>query len=192
MEEVTAAPQPLVKFYQPRDRWTKDKLRGQLFFDYAGSAIPFVAHSRGLYQPEEKRYLRRDEEAERAAIQALGDMGLKQNSPIYGEFGPRWEVAAKKLPAVARELMKAGWRIEAEGKTFRHATQFSMELGSGVDWFELHGAADYGGVEVKLPELLKAVDRGDHLVQLGDGSYGILPEEFLQRQRFVDTPRPCA
>ncbi len=56
-----------------------------------------------------------------------------------------------------------------------------MELGSGVDWFELHGAADYGGVQVKLPELLKAVDRGDHLVQLGDGSYGILPEEFLQR-----------
>jgi hypothetical protein len=181
VEEVTEAPHPLVKFYQPRDSWNKARLRGQLFFDYAGSSIPFVAHSRGLYQPEAKRYVRRDEEAERAAIQAMTDLGLKQNAPMYGEFGPRWEVAAKKLPAVARELMKAGWRVEAEGKTFRHASEFRMELGSGVDWFELHGAADYGGVQVKLPELLKAVDRGDHLVQLGDGSYGILPEEFLRR-----------
>ena len=181
VEEVTATPHPLLKFYQTQDRWAKDRLRGQLFFDYAGAAIPFVAHSRGLYQPEEKRYVRRDEAAERAAVRTLGDLGLKQNAAVYGESGPRWEVSAKRLPAVARELMKAGWRIEAEGKTFRHATAFRMELGSGVDWFELHGAADFGGVQVKLPELLKAVDRGDNLVQLGDGSYGILPEEFLRR-----------
>src|SRR5207302_1060453 len=78
-------------------------------------------------------------------------------------------------------LVKAGWHVEAEGKMFRRSSQFRSELGSGVDWFELHGAADYDGVEVKLPELLKAVERGDQLVPLGDGSYGILPEEFLAK-----------
>ena len=36
-------------------------------------------------------------------------------------------------------------------------------------------------VELLLPELLKAVDRGDQLVPLGDGSFGILPEDFLEK-----------
>src|SRR5258708_737934 len=127
------------------------------------------------------RYLPRDEPAESAALQTLADLGLKEVEPDYSEAGPRWVVPSKQLPAAVRELSKAGWHVEAEGKTFRRSSSFSAELTSGIDWFELHGAADYGDHQVKLPDLLAALKKGDQLVQLGDGSYGILPEEFLER-----------
>jgi hypothetical protein len=181
-EEISAAPKPIIKFFAPNHSWgDRNKLRGQVFFDYAGHAIPFESHAPGLYQPDVMRYLRRDEPAERAALQTLTAAGLKEDTPDYTEAGPRWVVSSKQLPSAVRELSKAGWHVEAEGKTFRRSSGFSAELTSGIDWFELHGAADYGDHQVKLPDLLAALKKGDQLVQLGDGSYGILPEEFLER-----------
>ncbi len=56
-----------------------------------------------------------------------------------------------------------------------------MEVASGVDWFELHGEVQYGETTAALPELLEAVRRGENTVRLGDGTYGVLPEEWLSR-----------
>src|SRR5438552_9317600 len=36
-----------------------------------------------------------------------------------------------------------------------------------------------------MPQLLKAIARGEHSVPLGDGTYGLLPEEWLKRYRMV-------
>ena len=56
-----------------------------------------------------------------------------------------------------------------------------VSVASGVDWFELHGEVEYGGVSAKLPALLAALRRGENMVLLDDGSYGLLPEEWLTR-----------
>ncbi|MBV9746981.1 MAG: DEAD/DEAH box helicase, partial [Acidobacteriia bacterium] len=56
-----------------------------------------------------------------------------------------------------------------------------MEVSSGIDWFELHGEVEYGETAAKLPELLAAVRRGENMVRLDDGTYGLLPEEWLAR-----------
>ena len=34
---------------------------------------------------------------------------------------------------------------------------------------------------VQLPELLAAIRRGENVVKLGDGSFGLLPEEWLKQ-----------
>jgi SNF2 family DNA or RNA helicase len=39
----------------------------------------------------------------------------------------------------------------------------------------------YGDSTAKLPELLQALRRGENIVSLGNGDYGILPEEWLRR-----------
>lgn len=191
VEEVRGAPRPVLKLSQSngatrKDYWRKpaahnNHLQGRTFFEYSGELIPFVEYGRGMYQPEQKRYVRRDQDAERAAIEILETSGLKRAQPGYGETEPHWELAPKKLPSVVRKLAQAGWHIEADGKTFQRAGEFRAELSSGVDWFELHGAADFGGTEIKLPELLKALERGDEMVPLGDGSFGIVPEEFIKQ-----------
>ena len=54
----------------------------------------------------------------------------------------------KSMPAVVRELVHAGWHIEAEGKVFRRPGDHAASTcRSGVDWFELHGEVDYGGAD---------------------------------------------
>jgi SNF2 family DNA or RNA helicase len=90
-------------------------------------------------------------------------------------------VAPSKLPRIVRSLVEAGWNIEAEGKIFRRPGAYRIEVSSGVDWFELHGEVQYGNTTARLPELLEALRRGDEMVRLDDGTYGVLPDEWLRR-----------
>jgi SNF2 family DNA or RNA helicase len=83
------------------------------------------------------------------------------------------------MPRAIRELLRAGWHVEAEGKVFRKPGSKRIEVRSGIDWFELHGEVDYDGLPASLPQLLAALRRGDGIVQLGDGTLGMLPEEWL-------------
>src|SRR6185369_8613150 len=43
VEEVTAAPRPLLKFSEAKS-WNKHVMRGRVSFDYAGSPVPFDGH----------------------------------------------------------------------------------------------------------------------------------------------------
>ena len=156
------------------------RLRGELIFDYAGRLVPARDPSAGFYDAEERRFLSRDSQAEKAAAAALKELGLRfMWGYQYPE--PAWEIAPTRLPRVVRTLVEAGWHIEAEGKVFRRPGEFRMEVSSGVDWFELRGDVEYGETKARLPQLLEAVRRGDKMVRLDDGTYGVLPEEWLAR-----------
>ena len=74
-----------------------------------------------------------------------------------------------------------GWHIEAEGKLYRRPGSLSMEVTSGVDWFELGGGAQFGDVTVSLPQLLRALRQGEETVRLEDGSLGIIPEDWMKK-----------
>ena len=132
---------------------------------------------RGFWRTEERVFLLRDLAAEDSARSVLLELGLR--APV-DELGP-WRLAKKSLPRSVRELVRQGWHVEAEGKVFRSPGKLRSQLRSGIDWFELHGAVDYDGQEVSLPQLLAAVRRGDGMVVLGDGAFGLLPEEWLAR-----------
>ena len=57
-----------------------------------------------------------------------------------------------------------------------------MDVRSGIDWFELHGEVDYGEADRELcRNCWPPLRRGDTMVRLGDGSFGLLPEEWLER-----------
>jgi SNF2 family DNA or RNA helicase len=71
--------------------------------------------------------------------------------------------------------------VEAEGKLYRQAGHFDVEVSSGIDWFDLNVKADFGGVSAPLPRLLAALRKGETLVQLDDGTFGMLPEEWLKK-----------
>jgi SNF2 family DNA or RNA helicase len=50
-----------------------------------------------------------------------------------------------------------------------------------VDWFEVDGGVEFNGKVVGFPQLLTALRSGDGYVRLGDGSVGLLPEDWLKR-----------
>ena len=181
-EEITLQPRPCLRIRPPNRAWRNDdKLRGELSFEYEGRSVPGHEATGGFYDAEKHRLVRRDVAAEDAARAMLSDLGLKFRSADYYDRQPSWALPPTKLPRVARALVEAGWHIEAEGRVFRRPGALRMEVATGVDWFELRGGVAYGDTEAKLPQLLEALRRGESMVRLDDGTYGVLPEEWLRR-----------
>ncbi len=156
------------------------KLRAELWFDYEGRMARASEHTGGFYDAATRRLLRRDSDVETAAAGLLGELGLKYRAATYWDTETGWELAPAKVPRTVKALLDEGWHIEAEGKIFRRPGAFKIEVSSGVDWFDLHGAVEYGSTTAKLPALLEALRRGENIVRLDDGAYGVLPEEWLR------------
>jgi SNF2 family DNA or RNA helicase len=85
------------------------------------------------------------------------------------------------MPFVAKELVQRGWLVQADGLPIQPVREFNLAVTSGIDWFELGGSIRFGDQSVELPKLLEAARRGESLVTLGDGSMGVLPEEWLHQ-----------
>ncbi|MBY0525559.1 MAG: DEAD/DEAH box helicase [Gemmataceae bacterium] len=178
-EEVSAAPRVRLQIKKAAKQWGAGRLDGELSFDYDGATVPAFQPGRGILQPEPRRLLVRDPAAENAAIALLRSVGF-QNNTYYGR-GTALELAARNLPRAVQTLTQAGWQVEAEGKLYRHAGGFHIEVKSGIDWFDLEGRVDFGDTSATLPELLKALQRGENSVRLDDGTFGILPEQWLRK-----------
>ena len=112
----------------------------------------------------------------------LGSLGFKSRS-FWGRQGYQTalDLPPRSLPRAVAQLVREGWHVEAEGKLYRQPGAVSIEVTSGVDWFELHGSIAFGDTVARLPELLAALRRGEGTVLLGDGTYGVLPEAWLRR-----------
>jgi len=176
-EERRVAPRLGLRLGQSTPAYGGDHYAAHLLLDYGRGWTEDQPDGRGVWIPGERAYLLRDAEAEMAARETLKGLGLRQE---YENQGP-WRFSAKSLPRVVRELVHAGWHVEAEGKAFRKAGETRVDVRSGIDWFELHGEVDYGDQTASLPELLAAMRRGDGMVALPDGTFGLLPEEWMER-----------
>jgi superfamily II DNA or RNA helicase len=163
---------------------SQSKLEVDLLFDYQGVSISSSDRREGLYDRghngEARRFIERDREAEESAIQLLKPLGFR-SARDYND-SQKLHLSSKNLPRAVRTLLGRGWRVEAEGKLYRNPGLSSLSVSSGVDWFELHGSVDFGdGLEANLPALLSALQRGESMIALGDGSFGLMPEEWLQK-----------
>jgi superfamily II DNA or RNA helicase len=176
-EERTATPRLGLRIRQDPAGGPTARYLAQFLLDYGAGWVDSTAAGRGIWRPEDRVYIRRDKPTEEAARETLSGLGIRQDS----SHRDHWSLTAKSLPRAARELIAAGWHVEAEGKTFRSPGATRVSVKSGIDWFELHGEVEYGDTTATLPALLAAVRRGDSMVVLGDGTFGLLPEEWLER-----------
>ncbi|HEX6901608.1 MAG TPA: SNF2-related protein [Thermoanaerobaculia bacterium] len=179
LEEVRTAPRPKVRLLPPPRMVPSEWPRADLSFLYDGHEVPAAVGGRGVYLREERKLILRDSEAERKSLDRLPDLGFRTAHHAPGE--PGWQIPAGRISKAVRALLADGWSVEAEGKLHRSAGRFRMSVASGVDWFELHGQADFEGETIALPQLLAALRRGDGFVTLSDGSLGMIPEEWVKR-----------
>ncbi|MCX5660256.1 MAG: DEAD/DEAH box helicase [Planctomycetota bacterium] len=154
------------------------KLGGDLSFDYEGQVIAENETRRGVYVPQGRRYVGRSDGEERAAADRLVSLGFRPDK--YAAEGG-YELPVSRMSAAVRALTAEGWHVEADGKLHRTAGEINVQVASGIDWFELRGQATFGDQVVDLPTLLQAIKRGDGTVVLGDGTLGMLPDEWLTR-----------
>jgi len=62
-----------------------------------------------------------------------------------------------------------------------HKPSFNIGISSGQDWFDLDVNITFGENRISLKDVQKAVANNDSFVKLGDGTIGILPEEWLKK-----------
>jgi superfamily II DNA or RNA helicase len=179
VDEIAPPPKPRLKVRPPRNQGHNERLAAEVTFDYAGQVFEADEPAVVRYDPALRRVVRRDVRAEDPYVARLLELGFK--APGGYTESPALTLAPARLPKVVRELAGDGWHVEAEGKLYRSPGEFKLSVKSGIDWFELHGEVDFGGLSAPLPKLLAALRKGEKFVALGDGTFGLLPEEWLSK-----------
>ncbi|MGB4839344.1 MAG: SNF2-related protein [Saprospiraceae bacterium] len=59
--------------------------------------------------------------------------------------------------------------------------KWEMNVSSGIDWFDVKVTASWGEQVIGFKEIRKAIINGQDFVVLGDGSFGMLPEEWIKK-----------
>ncbi|MCL2646300.1 MAG: SNF2 family helicase [Phycisphaerales bacterium] len=189
-EQFVGLPRPRLVLKKPaRTNYIakiEDRIIGSVFFDYDAGPIDATATAAGTYDPSIRKMILRDKSAEAKQLAILKAVGFrKATDPDMGREGGggevRNELPTRLLPAVVPTLIREGWLVEAEGKLYRAATDFRVAVSSGIDWFDLSGSVQFGDQVVPLPRLLSAARKGEHLIKLSDGTFGVLPEEWLAK-----------
>ncbi|MFZ1751304.1 MAG: SNF2-related protein, partial [Saprospiraceae bacterium] len=69
-------------------------------------------------------------------------------------------------------------------KRFKYNTStptWDMKVSSGIDWFDIKIIAAWGDQEMSFRDIRKAILNGQDFVVLGDGSFGMMPEEWIKK-----------
>jgi hypothetical protein len=152
---------------------------GTLAFDYDGALVERRSAPDAIYRPSPRSLIRRKRDAEAAAEEDLRAHRVRFTDTRLGR--PYMAVPFKAAPAIVSGLVPKGWRITVDDKPFRVPGETAIDVTSRIDWFDLNGVVDFGGVAVPLPELLAAVRRGDTTVVLPDGSIGVLTRAWAEQ-----------
>jgi superfamily II DNA or RNA helicase len=157
-----------------------DRLGAVLSFTYGDLEVDPWLDAPLAFDRRTRTAYRRDRSAERDAISRLVALGVRLLQPWHAA-ATELDLAESSLPGLVRALVAEGWRVEADGRIYRSPGTATLDVRSGVDWFELHGRIDFGGLSAELPALLAAARRRERFVRLSDGSMGLLPDEWIAR-----------
>lgn len=178
---VATTPRPRVVIEAPAGA---AQLEARLLFDYDETAVDGDDGHELAYLKETRVLLRRDVPEESRWRAAVEEAGLKLRRLEDG--AKHRVVSAKKLSATVSALIARGVLVQAEGIVYRKARRFSSNIETGQNWFAVAGSVDFDGVEAPFPRILRALRKNERLVELGDGSFGLLPDEWLARFHLLD------
>jgi superfamily II DNA or RNA helicase len=148
-----------------------------LSFDYAGTIVAASEPRRAILRPGKKLVVR-DRDAEDRAKKRL--ISFKLSYSTYDPSRPAgWLIPAPKLSFIVYHLTKEGWRIDFHGKKVVQPTETSLDVTSGIDWFDLRATVSYGKHKLTYPQLLKALEAGTPTIILPDGNIAMLPDEWM-------------
>jgi len=87
-------------------------------------------------------------------------------------------------------LTQAGFEIYGEEKlktarVNRNKPTMSLNVSSGIDWFDLRASVAFGDVEASLNEVRRALHRKERYIKLADGTMGEIPEDWIERYKHL-------
>ena len=180
---VAEPPKPRMRL-KPSTGMAAEYLDAEIHFDYGEHSIDQMEETPARFDPKSRTIVHRDVAAEGQAMARLPLLGFRKSMDYRGD-SEQYRIPIKKVPAAVRVLTSENWRVEVNGKSYRRPGAISIQVSSGIDWFEVNGEADFEGVNVRLPALLKALRKGENTIVLDDGTLGMLPEEWIKRYRLL-------
>lgn len=135
------------------------------------------------------KIIRRNEEAENEYIQMLRNLhsDMQQNLREHFMYIPASSVLAQNWFFRFVEEMKE-WDVELFGmeqlKNLRvnvNKPKTRITVGSGIDWFDTSVELVFGDQAVTITDVKNAISQKQNFIKLGDGSIGLLPEEWLKK-----------
>jgi superfamily II DNA or RNA helicase len=159
-------------------------------FSYKGSHIKWgffgnvIKSQHGMI-----KIIHRDEAEEQNFIQLLRNMhsDMQVNSKDHFLYLPANAVLANNWFFRFTDEMKE-WKVELFGfeglKNLRintHRPETKVRVNSGIDWFDASVELAFGDQVVSIAEVKKALAQKLNYVKLGDGTLGLLPEEWLKK-----------
>lgn len=174
--EARAAPRPVLELGPPGSE--HGGTRADLAFLYGAERVAPADGARGVVDAERGIALR-DHDLEALAAERVSASGFRALPHWRGAY----QIADKQLLPAIQQLLATGVEVLAENRRFVRLTRTRLNVTSGVDWFGIDGQVEFENVTetISLPSLLLAVKKRERFVRLGDGSWALLPEEWLER-----------
>lgn len=135
--------------------------------------------------------VRRDKVAERIFIAQLRKLGLVNTDGSYFQL-PESEAEKDLLFWLAdrrRELEELGFKLNSaqwEGKPIAlYRPHLQLNAQPDNDWFDIHGTVELGPHRIRFLEIAKYIKSVNPYFPLPDGTYFLIPEEWMHRYREV-------
>ena len=181
----------------------ENKLIVELGFEYAGNLVFYPSTNNDSLQRQDnsddpdnihliriKRNPALEEDIWRSVSSA--SHGLKRGTaPQADVFVLRARVdpvdfLLSKVPTLVRD----GFEIFGEDalkktRVNRHAPSVSLNISSGIDWFDISPLVQFGDVPLQFSELRKALRKKQRYVKLSDGSIGEIPDDFVDQYKHL-------
>ena len=176
-QKIKSKPKPGFNIQLNQKDHRRSTLTGSLFLIYNDTIFnPDENNKNYIVDRDNKKLIIRSEKEEQAYNSFLKDLGMDYLADINC-----WEFSSQDLQSIVSSMVESGWDVQAEGKNLKKSGTVSGKVSTGIDWFELSAEVDFEGHIVSFPTLLEAVKNRKNMVKLGDGTYGILAQEWLDK-----------
>ena len=180
-EELRLAPvdfsAPVAHVATRQEAWGAPYLVGELSFDYLGNVVGEDDPTTVIALIAQRQKIIRNPDLEDAARKQFESAGFKRHQDFSGKM--IWKISQSRLPIAVRSLVTAGWQVSAEGKLFRNPDSFSfasLQESTGLSSMDRWNS----GNTVAIPACcLRSSGTEDN--RLDDGTFGMLPEEWLEQ-----------
>lgn len=187
-ESLTIEPMPQVLFREVDEKF----LLLQPRFDYNGTVVNFDNNPENIMQASaDGRWvvIERNLTLEKKFFDSLRPLHPQFQKPTLSTFF--------YLPF--KDTMRGNWFTETvsalladdilvqgvqELKTHRHNTnkpKWSISAGSGTDWFDMEVVVSFGAEIIPIHSIRSTLLKGQNMVTLSDGTFGMLPQEFVKQ-----------
>jgi SNF2 family DNA or RNA helicase len=185
IQNISDIEKPLAKiFLEEEDNF----LKITPLFEYGDKQVSAVDDAELIFEENNKFYnIKRNKDYERELHNsvATSNEGLVEDNGIFWLSGTdflknNWFLDAFEV------FREQGFEILGFNnlKSFKYNQNrptIQVRASSGIDWFDVKIEINFGDQMVNLKDVRKALLNKEHFVRLGDGTIGILPQEWIEK-----------